>query len=240
MNTCVSAVWLKGLMLIWLLALPAPPSSAAIVFDDHFEGNSGGIPAGWLGEGEGSVVEAGTTVTFHDDFVIATNEDLDPNEAERTTLRNRIASTTNHTHVGLIDYPELNNHFWIKLYAEDGKIEVKAADIASGEEEYVVGYVTGYTGGAIELTVTLDTETFSVSTDSPAFSSGPINYSSVFTSFSRADLGNVAKLVLENECSPYGPPCTSVYDRVTMEVGSPTAAASTTWGHIKRIYHDRD
>lgn len=235
MKACSSALRLGALSLIWLMALSSP-SSASVVFDDHFDGNSEGIPSGWFGEGEGSVVEEGTTVTFADEFVIATTQDLDPNGTDRTTLRNWIVSTTNHTHMGLIEYPGLNNHFWIKLYSGDGKIEVKAGDNTGGEEEYTVGYVAGYSGGAIELTLMLQAETFTVSTNSPAFTSGPISYSSVFSSFTRADLGQATRLVLESDCSPYGPPCSTVYDRVSMEVEGPTPTGLTTWGRIKMLF----
>ena len=239
MNARTSTFRVPVQAVVWLLVLSPATSGATVVFDDHFEGNSGGVPVNWSGEGEGSIVEEGTTVSFYDEFVIWTNENFDPNATERTIIRNAIANTTNHTHVGLVDPAQFDNHIWIKLHALDGKIEVKASDINSGEEEIIVGYVSGYTGGAIQLTVVLESEIFSIATDTPSFSSGPISYTKVFTSFTRADLGNIAKLVLQNECEPTGPPCSSIYDRVTLEAGSTTSVVSETWGHIKSLYRQR-
>ena len=239
MNARASAHGLTVQAVVWMLVLSPPASDAAVVFDDHFEGNSGGVPANWSGEGEGSIVEMGTTVTLYDDFVIWTNENFDPGATDRTIIRNAITSTTNHTHVGLVDPAQLDNHIWVKLHALDGKIEVKASDLSSGEEEIVVGYVSGYSGGATQLTVVLESETFSITTDTPSFASGPISYTTVFTSFTRADLGTSTKLVLQNECDPNGPPCSSIYDRVTLEAGSTTPVESRTWGHIKNLYRQR-
>lgn len=239
MNARASACWLTVQVMAWSLVLSPTASEATVLFDDHFEGNSGGVPANWSGEGEGSIVEMGTTVTLNDEYVIWTNENFDPCATDRTIIRNEVASTTNHTHVGLVDPAQLDNHIWVKLHALDGKIEVKASDLISGEEEIDVGYVSGYTGGAIQLTVVLESETFSISTDTPPFSSGPISYATVFTSFTRTDLGNFTKLVLQNECDPFGPPCSSIYDRVILEAGSTTPVESRTWGHIKILYHHR-
>ncbi|MGD8395992.1 MAG: hypothetical protein PVF43_11005, partial [Candidatus Eiseniibacteriota bacterium] len=116
------------LAIAYLLLVAPAPANAAIVFDDHFEGNSGGLPAGWSGEGDGSVVESGTTVTFHDDFAMWTDVEVDPNAENVTVLRIVITGTTGHTSGGLVDFAELANHFWIKLHGSDGKIEVKASN----------------------------------------------------------------------------------------------------------------
>jgi len=229
--------WLVVSVLIWSqFSLPLS-SAASVVFDDHFEGDSGGVPAGWSGFGDGSVIEAGTTVTFHDEYAIGTDNDLDPCAADETIIRHVITSTTNHTHVGFIDFEQMDNHIWIKLWATDGRIEVKASDAVSGEEEIVAGYASGYAGGEVLLTIRLEAESFSVSTDTPPFTTGPIAYSSVFTSFTRADLGHAVRLVLQNECEPAGPPCTSVYDRVTVETAGSTDVLSASWGNVKTMYH---
>lgn len=227
---------LARVVLAWMLALGFSLASAEVIFDDHFDGNSGGMPANWIGDGDGSVVEAGSVVTLHDEFGIATVADLDPNQSPATTIATAIDGTSNHSHCGIIDFSQFDNHFWVKLWAEDGRIEVKASDVDNGEEEFVVGQVAGYAGGPIVLTIVLEPETFQISTDAPAFSSGPIAYASVFTSFTRADLGHAAKLVLESECSPVGPPCSSSYDRITMEIGPPSPLASLSWSMIRAPY----
>lgn len=217
-----------------LCALPGVAASGT-VFDDDFTGNSGGMPEGWSGDGTGSVVESGTTVTFHDEFAMWTDEDFDPNQFGTTTVAISVVHSTEHTSGGLIDFLQWDNHFWVKLHA-DGMIEVKASDLESGEEEYVVGQVPGYTGGPTWLSISLNSESFAVSTDAPPFSSGPLSYRAIFTSFTRDDLGHAAKLVLENECSPQGPPCSSEYDRIVLVVGQPTSIESTSFGRLKALY----
>jgi len=59
----------------------------------------------------------------------------------------------------------------------------------------------------------------------------------VFTSFTRADLGHAVRLILQNECEPTGPPCTSVYDRVTVETEAGTDVLPVPWGSVKALYH---
>ena len=221
-----------------LLATAAPSYPTVVVFDDHFAGDTGAVPTGWSGSDEGSVVESGTTVTLVNDCVIWTDLDFDPDSAGRTILRPKIESTTTHTGGGLVDPQHLDNHFWIKVHAQNGMIEVKASDVSSGEEEYVVGWIPGYSGGAVEVTTILDSDSFQLSTDLPAVSWGPIRYDAVFSTFTREDLGHTAKLVLESECSPSPPPCASAYDRLALEVGAPTSVDPTSWAVIKNTYRD--
>lgn len=223
---------------VWALSLPGVLPGLAVsgtILDDDFTGNSGGIPIGWSGDGTGSIIESGTTVTLHDDFAIWTNADFDVNQSGITTVRVAISPTTEHTSGGLIDFLQWDNHFWVKLHA-DGMIEVKASDLATGEEEYVVGQVVGYTGGATWLTVNLSSDSFAVSTDVPSFSSGPLPYETIFTTFTRDELGHAAKLVIENECSPRDPPCSSEYDRVVLAIGQPTSVESASFGRLKAFY----
>ncbi len=224
------------LLLVGACLFVTAPARAVLVYDDHFAGNTGGVPAGWFGVGDGSAVESGTIVTLNDAYVIVTEADVDPDQAGATVLTTAIAGTTHHTHGGLIDFVQQDNHFWIKLWAADGRLEVKASNVADGEEELDIGFVTGYSGGAIELTLVLEAATFTVSADAPAYSSGPIAYSDVFTSFTRADLGHATRLVLENECPEPEPPCWSSYDRLTMWAQEVTAVAPVAWGAIKTLY----
>jgi hypothetical protein len=208
---------------------------AGVVFDDHFEGNSGSTPSGWSGDGQGTVIESGTTLAFQGNFVIWTNDDLDPNEQNATIITTSIDGTTDHVHVGFLDFAQFDNHIWIKLHALDGKIEVKASNVQGGEEEYVAGYVDGYNGGATHLTVLLEPDSFTIETDTPPFAAGPIPYASVFTTFTRADLGDAARLVIENECSGTGS-CTSSYDRITVTVEEASAVDVVSHGRVKALY----
>jgi hypothetical protein len=212
-------------------------AGAETLFDDHFEGASGGVPAGWIGFGTGTAIEVGTTVTLLDEYAMYSETDLDPDQAGLATVLNFwIAETDNHASGGLLDFAEWDNHFWVKLFETDGRIEVKASNAAGGEEEYVVGFVPGYAGQAIQLTLILDADSFAVATDSPSFLSGVVPYGAVFTTFTRSDLGHGTRLVLENECSPGVPPCVSVFDRLTVEVGATTPVDPEEWGSIKAAY----
>jgi len=213
-----------------------PPGASASTFDDHFDGDSGGCPSSWGGLGAGSVVEAGTTVTLHDEYVIYTNDDFDADQPGATVVTVTVAGTTHHTSGGLVDFAQLDNHFWVKLWAQDGRIEIKASDTANGEEEYVAGWVPGYAGGPTRLTYTLEADSFRVATDDPPSSFGPVAYADVFTSFTRADLGHVAKLVIDNECAPDNPPCSSEYDRITLDTGQSTAVRPSGFGRTKALY----
>jgi hypothetical protein len=69
-----------GLFVGGLLTAAPQPASATIVFDDHFDGNSGGMPAGWsLAFGTGSVVEWGTVVDLlYSKVVIVSDSEVDP------------------------------------------------------------------------------------------------------------------------------------------------------------------
>ena len=183
-----------GLSMGFLFLAASQPVLATIVFDDHFGGNSGGVPDGW--EGEGTIIEAGTTVTLHADAGMATLSTVDPN-AGTATIWVEVAGTDLKAMVGLLDSLDWSNRFLVKIRAEDGGIEVRASNPEQGDEEYVAGYVVGYGGGAIRLMVVLEPTTFSVSTDAPPFSSGPIEYGAVFTSFTRSDLGSVARLMMD-------------------------------------------
>ena len=70
---------LGGALAVCLLAAGPNPTLATAVIDDHFTGNSGGMPANWvLFTGPGTVVESGTTVTLDHDIMIRTVPTFDP------------------------------------------------------------------------------------------------------------------------------------------------------------------
>lgn len=97
---------------------------------------------------------------------------------------------------------------------------------------YDVGYLFGYTGGPIRLTVTLESTWFSVVTDSPPFSSGPIGYAAVFTTFTRDALGSAASVLLFD----YGEPGPTIADRIAVDVEGATPIESSTFGQIKTLF----
>jgi len=222
---------LAGLSVGCLLLSAPQPLSATIVFDDHFDGDSGGVPEGW--EGEGTIIEAGTTVTLYADAGMGTLSTVDPN-AGTATIWVDIAGASYRAMIGIMDSNDWSR-FLVKIRATDGQIEVKAGNTEQEEDQYIPGYVTGYEGGPIRLTVVLAPTTFSVSTDNPPFFSGPIEYGSVFTSFTRTDLGSAARLLTDIQLEGY-PSAFASYDRIAMDVEFPTPIEPTTFGQIKALF----
>ena len=235
MIRCVCRSTLRALTIGCLLFAVQQPVSATIVFDDDFEGNSGGMPEGW--EGEGTIIEEGTIVTLYAEAWMGSIGTVDPN-AGTATIWVEVEGTDLKAMIGLLDSLDWSSHFFVKIRAEDGGIEVKASNPEQGEEGYVAGYVSGYGGGPVRLTVVLETTTFSISTDQPPFFTGPIEYGSVFTSFTRADLGSMSRLVTDIQLEGH-PSAFASYDRVTMDVESSTPVQSNTFGRIKSLYGRR-
>ncbi len=228
---------LAGLSMGFLLLVPPQPVSATIVFDDHFTGDSGGIPANWSRLfGTGTVVEAGTTVTLGqdgvgDDVAIGSDATVDPSSGT-VTIETDFDGIAGQGMSGLfVGWPP-PVFFGCAIRTEDGRLEVNVGDTEGGTEWYDVGYLVGYTGGPIRLTMVLGPTWFSVSTDSPPFSSGPIDYTAVFSTFTREDLGSAAHALLFD----YGDPGTTIVDRVLVEVEGATPVESMTFGRIKALY----
>jgi len=223
-----------------LLAVPQP-ASATIVFDDHFDGDSGGIPEGWSrfpGSGDGAIIESGTTVTMYDDCAMIPDQVMDPN-AGVTTLTLEITATNQRAEVDLLDSTDIWNHLFVKPRAQEepgqpGRIDISSAYVAGGQEERYLIYVPGCTGGATRLTIVLNEATFSISLSAPPFSTGLIRHDELFTSFTRAALGSAVWLALSNE--NHGFSSFSSYDRITMDVGPPTPVEATSVGWIKALF----
>jgi hypothetical protein len=216
----------------WLLVHPQP-ASATIVFDDHFTGNSGGIPANWSRiYGTGAVVEAGTTVTLgEDEVVIGSDATIDPSSGT-VTIETDIAGVAGQVASGLIIPPEFPVTLFVcEIRSDDTRIEVTAGT-AGSFQSYELGHLVGYTGGPIRLTVTLGPTSFSVTTDSPAFSSGPIDYTAAFDNFTRDDLGTAASVILFD----YADPGSSIIDRILVDVEAATPAESMTFGRTKALF----
>ena len=95
-----------------------------------------------------------------------------------------------------------------------------------------MGHLVGYTGGPIRLTIVLGPTCFSVSTDSPPFDSGPIDYTTAFTTFTREDLGSAAHAALFD----YSDPGTTIVDRILVDVEGATPVESMTFGRIKALF----
>lgn len=208
---------LVGLSVACLLVTAPHMVLATIVFDDHFTGNSGGIPAGWSRiYGTGAVVETGTTVTLGDDIVvIGSDATIDPSSGTVRVVTD-IASVVGQVASGLVgpgDFPAAL--FICEIRRDDGRIEVGGGDAAGGIQNYDLGYLVGYAGGSIRLTITLGSTWFSVSTDSPPFASGPIDYTTAFATFTRDDLGTAASVMLMD----FEHPGSSIVDRVMVDVG---------------------
>jgi len=222
-----------------LLAAAALPGRAAIVFDDHFDGDSGGVPEGWwIGHGlEEDVVEAGTIVTLYDWVSIHSASALDPSSGTVTMLT-QIDGTQpdGQPHAGLSNH-ETFSRSGLLLRAEDGEIVMHAADTEGGPQVYTVGLVGGYAGGPILVTLILEAAAFRVLTDAPAFDSGWVDYSSAFPTFTREDLGSAVHVYLMDDVAPEQPG-RSAFDRVTVDVDPSTPAERASFGRIKALYRD--
>ena len=221
-----------GLALIFLVAVDLQSASATMVFDDHFTGNSGGIPANWTGQG--TIVESGTTVTLHGFAYMGTTQTFDP-QGGTLTVTAEIVGTNYRAHAGIVDPATRLNQFEFKITVPDGSVDVHVKDGDSGEQEYLAGYLSEYTGGPIRLTAVLTATTFTISTDSPPFSTGPVDYAAAFPTFTRADLGNATALLVVCEALD-GIPTFTTYDRITATVDQPTAVERNTLGQIKARY----
>lgn len=222
-----------GLSMAFLLLAAPRPVSATIVFEDHFDGNSGGMPAGWYRiEGTGDVVEAGTTVTLGGVHVaIGSDATVDPSSGT-VSIETDFVGIIGEAMTGLGVRAEVPvTYFICGIRLEDGRIEVGGSN-AGGDDWYIVGHLVGYAGGPIRLTVILEPTWFSVSTDSPPFSSGPIDYTAAFATFTRDDLGTAASAVL----AVLGDPAYSIVDRILVDVEGATPVESMTFGRVKALY----
>lgn len=222
-----------------LLAGAPSPTPAEVVFDDHFDGNSGGVPQGWwIGHGvEEDVVEAGTIVTLYDWVSIHSESALDPSSGTVTMLT-QIDGTQpdGQPHAGLSNH-ETFSRCGILLRADTGEIAMYAADSEGGPQVYSVGYAEGYAGGAIQTTLILDATAFRVLTDSPAFDSGWIAYATAFPTFTRDDLGSAVHVYLMDDVAQEEAGF-SAFDRVAVDVDPSTPVERISWGRLKALHGD--
>jgi len=224
---------------VWLLLAAPLPASAAIVFDDHFDGNSGGMPAGWsLIEGPGTVVESGTTVTLDHDVMISSNATIDPNSGTVTVTWDIAAvSPSIYSLALLLANASLSSAMAIGLEPSDEGFGVTVGAFNGGDwQEGGWGQpLPGYAGGPVRLILVLGATSFSVACEDPPVSSGWIEYATAFPDFTRADLGTACNLVLAND-APNDVPAPASIDRITVEVVGATPVESMTFGMIKALF----
>lgn len=229
---------MTGALLLVCLSAAGSTTGAEVLLDDHFTGNSGGIPAGWFfGHGTGSAVEAGTTLTLTGELGIGTYSTFDPNEGT-DTLTISIAATdppVAYLSTGFAS-SDLTHMLLLRLRPFGPSIEISASD--TGGETWQTHYLTdlaGYAYGPLTLTLVLGPSEFCVSSDSPAYSSGFIGYSAAFPAFTRGDLGHACHLALTHGGDPAGQ-WTSSIDRLRLATDSPTPTRSHTFGQLKARY----
>jgi hypothetical protein len=229
---------MTGALLLVCLSAAGSTAGADVLFDDHFTGNSGGIPAGWIfGGGTGSAVEAGTTLTFTGEIAIGTGSTLDPNKGT-DTLTISIAATGSRVAYLSTGFAasDLTHMLLLRFRPFGPALEISASD-TGGEtwQTYSLTYLWGYAFGPLTLTLVLGPNEFCVSSDSPAYSSGFIAYSTAFPAFTRSDLGHACHLALTHGGDPAGQ-WTSSIDRLRLATDSPTPVRSHTFGQLKARY----
>lgn len=211
---------------------------ATVVFDDHFTGNSGGMPAGWSQVfGAGSAVESGTTVTLHGAVIMVSAATVDPSTGT-LTLTADVAGTSAAVAplgLGLLDL-DATHLLLVQLHLSDLRLEVAVSSNGGDSwQVYEATHLTGYAYGALKLTLVLKATAFSITSDAPAFSSGLIDYATVFPGFSRDDLGTACHLAIAQSTDDPGAASSSV-DRVAVDIGAAVSAEGMTFGRVKTLY----
>ena len=205
----------KGWIVAGGLLFLATTSTTAQVIDDHFTGDSGGIPATWMrlsGVDTGPIVEAGSVVTVTD---TAGNDDgsgmvstlaFDLSLATSPiVLTVSIDSLTGSipepkTFFGFANDP-IPAAFVIRLERETPTMgSFRVSYVGKGERE--LGMVA-YNGGAIDVTLTMDADSYSVTTNN-GFDSGDIAYADDFDTSPITDLGETARVALITNVSEEG------------------------------------
>ncbi len=230
---------LTGLSLVSLLAALPLPASAAIVFDDHFDGNSGGMPEGWsLFLGSGTVVESGTVVTLDHNIIIVSDATIDPNSGTvAITWDVAGASPSIYSLALLVASASLSAAMAIGLEPSGEEFQVLVGAFIGGDwqEGGWAQALPGYMGGPVRFTLTVGPTSFSVTCEDPPISSGSIDYAEAFPDFTRADLGTVCNLLLQND-APDEFSAPSSVDRIVVDVADVTPVESTTFGRIKALF----
>ncbi len=174
----------------WHQSHPEPGDVEPASLDDHFDGNSGTLPAGWEplfdpAPGQ-TVVEAGTTVTLisggaDTPLVLSSLESFDLTGQE-TTLT---------VHIDSLDVSgDLGISVGFGHESEDGTFDIILASVwdyglielttvtADGDDGRVVGELAAYSGGPLDINLTVGPLGFQVEvqTDFELFQMDPIPY----------------------------------------------------------------
>jgi hypothetical protein len=167
-------------------------ADTVIVFDDDFTGNSGGTPAGWtVFIDNGAVVESGSVVSItggtEDPTLLTSSATINPQGVE-TTLRLEIDSLTDPGAVlsGLLDSSWGGGMFMVGLV--NGEIQVVAAGAGSGSDAFA--YASSWTSGPAVIEVTIDSDSFRITSDIDSYDSGDQLYATALpdANFALTDL----------------------------------------------------
>lgn len=207
-----------------LIAL-AGSSKAALILDDHFTGNSGGVPANWAvpsNVNSGTVVESGTEVSMsaasEDGIAIVSDASYSPQGVQTTVVVTATIDADAHAIFGIVDGSPVGQ-FLIADLGGDGSVRVAAANSFAGEPpQYLGSNIPSFTGGTLQVTLVFDSDSFSLSTDFGSYTTGDILYASVpLTGFSFSGLGTSMHPAL----SAGGTAGSAAFDRITLTTAVP-------------------
>ena len=197
-----------------------PPG--VVILDDHFRGNSGTVPGAWTSlmndEGSGGIVESGSTVTLQDSnsngTVIGSSTSFNPQGVETTLhVEYQQISASGKAAVALINVSTMNM-FIAQLRTSDGRVEVTAGDANDGQYNELA-FLGSYSGGWATMDITLDANSFRITTDIEGYDSGDLLYTDVFptSGFTLSDLGSSVVVAVLAMGEPSG---WAAVDRVTV------------------------
>ena len=186
-STCV----INSARLAFMAALTLTGSGlsiqAATVIDDHFSGNSGGTPANWSSLGGGTVVESTTTVTFTDTTSFGTGILSSSSYNPQSTTTTMVADLTGFSGTGeqqaFVSMVSDTFNYFHAVIRNTGAVHAYS-DLGGGFVDHSLGTITGYSGGAVQMTVTMDGDSFSIQTDVGSFDTGDTLYSNTTLGFS--------------------------------------------------------
>lgn len=220
-------------------AFEAQSAPVIPTIDDHFTGNSGGVPAGWTdigfdGNPASTIVESGTVATITDHRGgEGGGPQLMMSESFGAildfSLKVDIASIT---HTGLSE-PEviaavgnLNGGYALVTQFDTATNRFRVNVFGpTGGEIILPGSLPSYAGGPLSFTVVADGDSVRVTSPTDSYDSGEI----LFTAFadpgfdSVSDFGSPVALVLGTECGGGDGTSSIAYDRVVLTVTSAPA-----------------
>ncbi|MDA1018528.1 MAG: hypothetical protein O3A00_29230, partial [Planctomycetota bacterium] len=185
-----------------ILLILAGTANCGTIVDDHFTGNSGGVPAAWsVVFGDGTSVESGTLLTITDSTsdptVLSSSLFFDP-QGTTTTITASISSLTAETgrslSFGIIGS---NNSIFLVGLGVDGNLRLSADPDAfnpPNSEELTLA-ASGIATSSIDITLVFDADSFQVTT-SGGFDSTDTAFT--FTNFTPSDLGTSVRGLIVN------------------------------------------